>query len=275
MTVIAMTREMGTLGKDVASGLADALGIEVVHQELVEHDIAERLHMDESTVHRFLEGNQSLWERWQIDPKRMSIYTAEEILELASRGNILIRGWGAAQLLSDVAHVMRVRICAPMSSRITIMTERLGIDDRNAMRREIERSDDAHSRAIQGQFGLDWHDAEQYDIVLNTAYVPVDTCVSLIQRLAQSSIYAETEESRRTLADKLMQAEIRKILDGYAPKTPFGSGLDVNVSRGKVTLSGVLNSSQQLAKAIERIHRVGGVEEVENRVFAVPSRADF
>ncbi len=35
MTVIAMTREMGTLGKDVAAGLAKALDIEVVHHELV------------------------------------------------------------------------------------------------------------------------------------------------------------------------------------------------------------------------------------------------
>ena len=43
MTVIAMTREMGTLGKDVAAGLADVLGITVVHHELVEHHIAERM----------------------------------------------------------------------------------------------------------------------------------------------------------------------------------------------------------------------------------------
>ena len=28
MTVIAMTREMGTLGKDVAAGLAETLGLE-------------------------------------------------------------------------------------------------------------------------------------------------------------------------------------------------------------------------------------------------------
>ena len=275
MTVIAMTREMGTLGKDVASGLAEALGIELVHQELVEHDLAERLHMDESTVHRFLEGNESLWERWQIDPKRMSIYTAEEILELASRGSILIRGWGAAQLLSGVAHVMRIRICAPMSNRISVMMQRLGINDASAMRREIERSDDAHSRAIQRQFGVDWRDAEQYDIVFNTAHIPVETCVSLIQRLAQSTTYEETEESRRNLADKLIEAAVRKILDEYAPKTPFGSGLDVTVSRGKVTLSGVLNISQTLGKTIERIKALEGVDEIENHVFSVPARADI
>jgi len=40
MTVIAMTREMGSLGKDVAFGVAEKMGLEVVHHELVERDIA-------------------------------------------------------------------------------------------------------------------------------------------------------------------------------------------------------------------------------------------
>ena len=67
MSVIAMTREMGTRGKDVAAKLANELGIEVVHHELVENHLADRLHLQASAVHRFLEGEASLWERWQIE----------------------------------------------------------------------------------------------------------------------------------------------------------------------------------------------------------------
>src|SRR5262245_3291751 len=48
MTVIAMTREMATLGKDVAAGLSERLGLTVVHHELVEHEIAERAGVRES-----------------------------------------------------------------------------------------------------------------------------------------------------------------------------------------------------------------------------------
>ena len=67
MTVIAMTREMGSLGKDVALALGTELGLEVIHHELVERDLAERLDVGESDVHRFLEGQASLFERWKID----------------------------------------------------------------------------------------------------------------------------------------------------------------------------------------------------------------
>jgi hypothetical protein len=50
MAVIAMTREMGSLGKDVAAGIAEQMGLSVVHHELVEHNLAERLGMQESAV---------------------------------------------------------------------------------------------------------------------------------------------------------------------------------------------------------------------------------
>ena len=72
MTVIAMTREMGTLGKDVALGLAETLDLRIVHHELVEHDLAERLGVQESAVHHYLEGGASLLERWKI-PERWDL----------------------------------------------------------------------------------------------------------------------------------------------------------------------------------------------------------
>src|SRR5438552_2131864 len=144
MTIIAMTREMGSRGRDVALGVADRLGLEIIHHELVECDLAKRTHLTESQVHRFLESVPSLWDRWTFGHTRLARYTAEEILELASRGNVLLRGWGAPQLLRAIGHVVSVRVCAPMRDRENELMKRLGITDRNMARGEIERNDAAH-----------------------------------------------------------------------------------------------------------------------------------
>ncbi len=269
MTVIAMTREMGSQGKEVAAGLAQELGLEVVHHELVERHLAERLAMGASAVHLFLEGQPSLWERWKIDPSRLSRFTAEEILLLAQRGNVVIRGWGAAQLLREVAHVVCVRVCAPMAKRITVMQERLGISDPLAAEREIERNDGAHSRTIQRQFGEDWQGPHQYDIVLNTGFVPIATCVAIVRQLAESSSHLETDASRAMLADKLIEARARTILDAQVSDRPTGSGLDVAVAAGKVTLTGVTGGAGTLKSAIEKIAKVEGVVAVENRALRI------
>ncbi|MBL4719943.1 MAG: cytidylate kinase family protein [Alphaproteobacteria bacterium] len=271
MTVIAMTREMGTLGKDVAAGLSDALEIEVVHHEIVEHNLAQRLHLGENTVHRFLEGNASLWERWKINSERMSRYTAEEVLDLAkNQGNVLIRGWGAAQLLRDVPHVLCVRICAPMSKRVAVMMERLHVTDEKSIRLEIKQSDDAHSQTIQRQFSNDWRNPENYDIVLNTGFVSVENCVSVIENLVNAPAYQETKDSRRILADKIIESEVRKFLRDNPSDTPFGHGVRVAVAAGNVHLSGVVNIHSQIPEIIEEIRKLDGVTAVQNDVTFLP-----
>ena len=267
MTVIAMTREMGSLGKDVAIGLIDTLGLDIVHHELVERHLAERMNLGESSVHRFLEGRPSMLERWKIDGKRLSRYSAEEILERAAKGNVLIRGWGAAQLLSDVQHVICVRVCAPMEYRVSVMKQRLEIEDDAAARHEIERNDGAHTRAIQRQFGQDWRSPYSYDIVLNTARVPIDACVRQIRLLADCPTYAETDASRETLKRRLTEARVRTVIDTEWSDTPFGSGITVTVSNGTVTLQGVTAGLSDVKSVIQKIRNIDGVEEINNEVL--------
>jgi len=186
MVVIAMTREMATLGKDVAQGLADRLGLSIVHHEIVEHDVASLSGLSESEVHRFLQGQPLLMERLRADGERVSRYTAQEILELAAKGNVLIRGWGASYLLRAVPHVVTVRICAPMDFRVHTLMERLGTSNREAAHREIERSDAAHSAAMKRLYGGNWRAHWLYAAVLNTARIPVGECVEHIAMLAAS-----------------------------------------------------------------------------------------
>ena len=261
MAVIAMTREMATCGKDVAAGLADRLGLTVVHHEVVEHDIAERTGMRESEVHRFLEGEPSLLERWKIDPKRLSQFTAQEILEIAAKGNVLIRGWGATYLLRSVPHVVCLRVCAPMGSREDVLMERLGITDRPLARREIERNDAAHNWAIQKLFGINWLEATLYAIVLNTARIPVKECVEHIVRLTESPAFQPTAQSQGVLMDQLVEARVRAALDRRFP-----SSFDVTVSAGTVTLTGMTTDAAVRTEAEHLVQGVQGVTSVQNNI---------
>ena len=260
MPVIAMTREMATLGKDVAVGLAERLGLTVVHHELVEHGIAERAGMLESEVHRFLEGEASLRERWKIDRKRLSRYTAQEILQLAVKGNVLIRGWGATYLLRSVPHVICSRICAPMPFREQVLMQRLGIKDRALARNEIESNDRAHNGTMQKLFGIDWTNPSLYTVVFNTARVPVMECVEHIVALAESSTFQETAESRSALLDELILSRLRAALDqGFA-------GIEARVSSGKVTLTGGCSDERMIVEAVRFVHTIHGVTGVTSEV---------
>jgi hypothetical protein len=60
--MIAMTREMGSLGKDVAAGIAQRANKKVVYHEIIE-PIANKMRLRKSHVERFLEGKAGIWER--------------------------------------------------------------------------------------------------------------------------------------------------------------------------------------------------------------------
>lgn len=276
MTVIAMTREMGTRGSEIAVGLAHRLDLAIVHHEIVEHDIAERAGVPESEVHRFLEGEASLVERWKLDRKRMSRYTAQEILELAAEGNVLIRGWGATYLLKSIPHVVCVRICAPISFREKVLVERLGTGIAAGARREIERNDAAHNRTMQRLFGIDWEDPSLYAIVLNTSRVPVADCIEHIVSLTKCSAFCETLHSRSLLMDQLILARVRFAMDRQFGPRSMEHGFEAHVSNGHVLLTGATTDEQTIVDAIRLIQRVEGVEAVESKIahVAFAPRAD-
>jgi cytidylate kinase len=266
MTVVAMTREMATNGSEVAVGLAERLGLEIVHHELVEHDIAERAGMPESEVHRYLEGEASLYERWTIDRNRMSRYTALEILELAARGDVLIRGWGATYLLRSIPHVVCVRICAPMEYREAVLMKRVGITSRELARREIKRNDAAHNGTMQRMFGIDWEDPSLYAIVLNTARVPIADCVDQVASLAATKAFEPTERSRAALGDLLIAARARMALErAFGPRS-LGHGLEVEVRDGHVVLTGAATDTRVITDAIRLLQDIEGVRGVESKV---------
>ncbi len=87
MAVIAMTQEMATLGKDVALGVCEALGLQQVRHE-VGDVVAGKMHVKKSLIRRIREGKASKIEKWAADEKTISIFTAEEVYDLAVKGNV-------------------------------------------------------------------------------------------------------------------------------------------------------------------------------------------
>ena len=268
MAVIAMTRELGTLGKDVVAGLAERLGLEVIQHGLVERNIAETSGLPENKVHRFLEGEASLLERWQMDRRRMRCCTEQEIFELAAKGNVLIRGWGSVYLLRSVPHAFSVRVCAPMEFREAVVMQRLGLKDRAAARREIERDDAAHNGAMQGMFGIDWTDPAHYTIVLNTARIPVQECVDCIVRLVQSPAFAETEDSKAELRNQLISARVHSTLDLHFGGDA-GALIKTEVKAGQVILTGHMVDAHYITEAVRLVRAIEEVTGVESRIVPI------
>ena len=272
MTVITMTREMGSLGRDVALGLADRLGLELVQHELVEH-IAEKMHMQQSSVNRFLEGKASLLERWGINENDMSLYTTEELLEVAKRGNVLIRGWGATYVLREISHVTCIRVCAPVTMRARNVMERVGITDPAVARKEVRRNDAAYARRMQHLFHVDYRDPMLYDMTFNTEQVSVDACVGMIAAAVVCPEKQPTPESTAKLEQMVTLARVRSALrSSEITSRPTPSlTIELDPETGEIVLSGVADNEEFKFEAERLARDVPGVASVRNELIVVRS----
>jgi len=265
MALVAMTREMGSLGMDVARILESELRVPLVYHEIIDH-LADKMRLRKSHVIRLLDGKANQFEKLTADKTSLAIFTAVEILETAGKGAVL-RGWGAAHLLRPVAHSIRVRICAPFELRVERMMQRLQSSDRDAVAAEIRTNDEAQSAIAKRHFGVDWMQPENYELTLNTERMSVEQCADEVLWLARDPRFCETETSRQVLSDITLRAKVVAALRADAATRALE--FPVEVKNGRVTLLGMVANPGERANAERVAATVPGAGTVDNQLRAI------
>ena len=267
MPVIAVTQEMGAHGKDVCMSVAKELDLTMVRDEMISDQVAGKLKKRKSAIRRFAEGHASFRERLGTSSRSLAVYSAEEVLEHAANDNVLIRGWGATYLLSEIPYVLRVRICAPVEKRIQWLMERLETDDREFVEDEIHHSDSARASNTQHWFKKTWGDPLDYDLVLNTERLSIETCVEQIKAMLERPEFAKTEAARQKLLNLTLEAHIRAALRAH--ETTREVQIIIEANSGVVTLMGVVVDEREMSACVEVISNHKDVKEVNNQLNAI------
>lgn len=272
MPLIAMNREMGSLGKDVAKGVAAALGLKVEHHEMIDH-LANRARVRKSHVVSFLEGSQGLIERLTTDQVKMRILTADEIVSFAeNNAGVVLRGWGATSLFKEIPHAVRVCVSSSRRKRIGRMMERLELADEAQVARIVDQNDQSAQAVMRRHFHIDVRDINEYDVGFNTDRVSVEQCVDKIVRLVKSPQFADTDESRAKLRDLAVGHHVRAALRTHA--STAHCLVRVTALNGRVTLEGVVENLDESQACTDLASRLKGVTDLVNllRVGSVPAR---
>jgi cytidylate kinase len=263
MPVIALTQGMGSLAQDIAEQLAADLKLATLQHEVADR-VATKMHVPKSLISRLRAGKAGTIERFTADRGAMAIYTAEEVLEAAARGNVVLRGWGATALLRPVPHVPCVRIMRPMALRVAWLMKALDTDDADLAEAEIRRSDESNAARMHEQFGVHWGDPVLFDMVLNTERMSVDTCVQQIKALLARPEFAETDASRALLLSMALHAHVRAAL--RANESTREVNISIEGSGDRVELQGIVVSAAERAAVEKVVAAVPGVAAVENKL---------
>lgn len=272
MPVIALTQEMGSLAKDVAERVAEIAGLAVMRNEVVDN-VAERMHLPPSLIRRVREGKAGIVERLTTDKQQFALYTEEEILHQAERGNVVLRGWGATCVLRGVPHVLRVRVTRSFESRVKWVMDDLETDNQASAEAEVRRSDNAHAARMHATYGVTWGDPLLYDLVVNTDRVSVESAAQAILALAARPEFQETPQTRATLAGLALSARVRAALK--ANESTRHTEVHIEAREGRVVLSGIVVNDQERTEAERVASTVAGVGNVDNRLHLMKITRKF
>src|SRR3954463_8534939 len=262
MPLIAMNREMGSLGKDVAKGLAEELGLKVQHHEIVDH-LANRARVRKSHVISFLEGTQGIFERLTVDNLKLRILTADEIMSDAEANEgVILRGWGATSLLKDVPHAVRVCVSASRRQRVKRMMERLEMNEQAAVERIVDQNDEAAQAVMRRHFHVDVRDINEYDVGFNTDRMSIDQCVDEIVDMVKSPQFEETDASHLKLRDVAITHHVRAAMRTHASTSHCW--VRVTTTHGRVVLEGIVDGEEQRGACADIAGRIKGVMDVRN-----------
>lgn len=183
MFFITVSRQTGSLGREITVLLAEKLGLPLITRDMVMcqwfPEVANKheLHMLAESPGFFL------------TPTKSGI-TFAEYLENKLKGFIaeqpaVIFGLGAQIIFADHPSAIHVKIIASDEVRTERIMRTHNMEKKDA-ERFLELTDRKHKRYISTLYGKEWSDPRLYHLIINTDNLNIDEAVSLLQHLAQN-----------------------------------------------------------------------------------------
>lgn len=198
-TIITISRQFGSGGRDVGKKLADALGIKYYDRELIEmaakesgfdKEMFEDTTANTSRLFRFINTfGYSLGAPLSVMnditmSDQIFLIQSRVVEQAADSGPCVIVGRCADYVLDNRDDVLRVFIAGDMDDRKKRAIQYYEVDERDveASIRKIDRNRKGYYDYYTDK---KWGAAESYDVCLNTSVFGIDGCVAILKQLLE------------------------------------------------------------------------------------------
>lgn len=232
MTIVAISRQVGSYGDVIAAILARNLGLRLIGRDSV-HELAQMCDPEYKAACESYESEQTpgFWERIFYDrPVYTSLFEALTF-EQASRGNVVIVGRGCQITLAAVPGILKVRIVAPFEKRVQRVMERYQFSQTEADD-FLQRYDQERENLVRFIFHTDPHDWSLYDVTINTNhYAPMAASEVVLSALEKMDKPVDEDRIRERLRNMAVAKKIEVAVRTRLPPS-VSRNVDIDVEPG-------------------------------------------
>jgi len=261
MAIITIQRGTKSGGEALATCLAKHLNYPVMGRELLQ-DAAAQLGVPAQDVGEKMEERPGRFGRKPLITKLYVAAVRAALAEQAKDGNLVYHGLAGGFLLRSLPGVLRIRLIAPLETRVQALMESHGMDDSSA-EAFIQEIDETRAAWVKNVYGQDNLDSTRYDMVLNLGSFSIQEACEVVLAAASRPEFEMTASRMRELEDFRAASQVRlALLEDLGTQT---LDLDATVSQGVATVTGVapmLNTGEVGQRITEIAASVTSVEEV-------------
>lgn len=190
--IITISREFGSGGRTVGKETAAKLGVPCYDYELIERVARESgfakeyvAEQGEYASHGSWIGNALLSAQYSKSMSNQdSLWLAQRkvVCELAEKGPCVIVGRCADYILRDRADLLKVFIHADIAKRAERIVKLYG-ESSEAPERRLKTKDKRRSAYYRYYTDMEWGDAKNYHVALDSGVLGIETCVEIISHL--------------------------------------------------------------------------------------------
>lgn len=177
MAIITISRQSGSLGREIAEQLAENLSIPLIKRKtfINEHftDIATPYEIS------MLEKSPKFYLKQATDGITFKEHMKNRLIAEAEKGPCVILGMGGQVIFARHPDAINIRVIASESKRYDVFLRKYGVQETEA-ENILRQSDRRHRRFLHTLYEIDWNDPDLYDIILNTDNMTIEHCVELI-----------------------------------------------------------------------------------------------
>lgn len=264
MSVVTVSKQVGSLGTEIAQAVAAQLHYDYVDKERIGEALS-HFGMPSPDLEKFDEKKPPFWDSLQIQRRRFLHFLQAVIYDFARKGNVVIVGRGGQVLLKDLPGVRHVRIVAPFELRVQRLMAQQGGDEK-LVARNLRRSDEDSAGFIHSFFEEDWENPNLYDLVINTKKVSITNGRQIIlESLKAPEVQEGEKKADEKLADLALFQKVEATILGLL-------GIDIRhlsiqVEKGVVILRGAVNSETEKEKCERAVAGLEGVHQVDNHLY--------
>ncbi len=269
MAIITISRQLGSLGSEIAKSLKEELGYNFLDKELLEEELVNKYGIKQEKVKQYDEKKPAFWDMFYTDKDRYLYFLKTTMYEFAHKGHCVIMGRGGQVLFQDIPGSLHVRIIAPLKARFERIME-IYNGNKEIAEQVLQHCDHDRAGFHKFFFHANWEDPGLYDLTVNTRLLTVEAAAQIIKdAINASGIAGQQPEHNTQLTDLCLSQEVYTRIV-YTEKVPIRF-LNVVTNNCEVILRGGMNTEDDINKCEEIAANVTGVKKVENELHHIPT----